>query len=158
MRFLLDWQRVTSETRMEGSEALPEIVSQLEGFEAPASAWESEIIASRITHYDPDWLDDQCLAGRIAWARLRPRNGKGGERRAAPVRATPITLVPRRHLGAWAGQAGVEEPAPLTATRQRLPTTSARTAHRFLTSCEKARGCCGRSSRTPWRSWSLWEL
>ena len=115
MRFLLDWQRVTGDTRMEGSGALGEIVSQLEGFEAPAGAWESEILAARLSHYQPDWLDDQCLAGRIAWARLRPRNGKGGERRAAPVRSTPITLLPRRHLGAWTAQAASEEPAPLTA-------------------------------------------
>jgi ATP-dependent helicase Lhr and Lhr-like helicase len=114
MRFLLDWQRVTGDTRMEGSEALEEIVTQLEGFEAPAGAWESEILAARLSRYDPTWLDDQCLAGRIAWARLRPRNGKSGERRAAPVRSTPITLVPRPHLGAWAAQAAREEPAPLT--------------------------------------------
>jgi ATP-dependent Lhr-like helicase len=100
---------------MEGSEALAEIVAQLEGFEAPAGAWESELLAARLSRYDPVWLDDQCLAGRIAWARLRPRNSNGGERRVAPVRSTPITLVPRRHLGAWAAQAVAEEPTPLTA-------------------------------------------
>ena len=156
MRFLLDWQRVTGDARMDGSDALVEIVNQLEGFEAPAGAWEGEILAARLARYQPDWLDDQCLAGRIAWARLRPRNGKGGERRAAPVRATPITLVPRRHLGAWATQAAAEEPAPLPPMRQLLPPSSARTARRSSTSSERARACCGRKLRKRWRNWSLW--
>ena len=49
MRFLLDWQRVTGDTRMDGIDALGEIVTQLEGFEAPAGAWESEILAARLS-------------------------------------------------------------------------------------------------------------
>ena len=79
------------------------IVAQLEGFEAPAGAWETEILPARIAEYEPSWLDDQCLAGRIAWARLRPRNGRanGSERSPAPVRTTPITLLARRHAALW---------------------------------------------------------
>ena len=79
------------------------IVAQLEGFEAPAGAWETEILPARIAEYEPSWLDDQCLAGRIAWARLRPRNGRanGSERSPAPVRTTPITLLARRHAPLW---------------------------------------------------------
>ena len=73
--------------------------------------------AGRLDHYDPAWLDDQCLAGRIAWARLKPRNGRpnGKDRRAAPVRSTPITLLPRRHGPLWASLATPAEPIPLTA-------------------------------------------
>jgi ATP-dependent Lhr-like helicase len=117
MRFLFDWQRVTTEARMEGPDAVYEIIGQLEGFEAPAGAWETEILPARLDHYDPAWLDDQCLAGRIAWARLKPRNGRanGKDRRAAPVRSTPITLLPRRHGPLWASFATTTEPMPLTA-------------------------------------------
>ena len=66
-------------------------MAQLEGFEAPAGAWETEILPTRLAGYEPSWLDDRCLAGRIAWARLRPRNARtnGTEARAAPVRTTP---------------------------------------------------------------------
>src|SRR5262249_11706802 len=39
LRFLLEWQRVTADTRMEGPQAIDQIVGQLEGFEAPAGAW-----------------------------------------------------------------------------------------------------------------------
>jgi ATP-dependent Lhr-like helicase len=103
LRFLFGWQRVTPEARMQGPDALEVVVAQLEGFEAPAGAWETEILPARLAEYEPSWLDDQCLAGRIAWARLRPRNGaNGSERHPAPVRTTPITLLARRHAPLWA--------------------------------------------------------
>ncbi|HEX4571936.1 MAG TPA: hypothetical protein VH184_15995, partial [Dongiaceae bacterium] len=53
-------------------------------------------------------------AGRISWARLRPRDAKagGGDRGATPVRTTPITLLARRNAPLWSslspGLASVE--------------------------------------------------
>jgi ATP-dependent Lhr-like helicase len=119
LRFLFAWQRVTDETRMEGPDALAAILGQLEGFEAPAGAWETEILPARIAGYDPAWLDDQCLAGRIAWARLRPRapvgERGGGEHGAAgavgPVRTTPIALLARRHAPLWTALSPTPDPA-----------------------------------------------
>jgi len=104
LRFLCDWQRVTDKTRMEGPDALAAVLGQLEGFEAAAGAWETEILPARVAEYDPAWLDDQCLAGRIAWARLRPRTTRpdAAERGISPVRTTPITLLARRHAPLWA--------------------------------------------------------
>jgi ATP-dependent Lhr-like helicase len=116
LRFLLGWQRVTADTRMEGPDALEVLVRQLEGFEAPAGAWETEILPARLDSYEPSWLDDQCLAGRIAWARLRPRNG--GDRSASPVRTTPIALLARRHAALWASLSAIEEPARPTSRAQ----------------------------------------
>jgi ATP-dependent Lhr-like helicase len=116
LRFLLGWQRVTTETRMEGPDALEVLARQLEGFEAPAGAWETEILPARLDSYEPSWLDDQCLAGRIAWARLRPRNG--GERSASPVRTTPIALLARRNAGLWASLSALEEPGSPTSRAQ----------------------------------------
>jgi ATP-dependent helicase Lhr and Lhr-like helicase len=109
LRFLLGWQRVTADARMEGPDALEVLVRQLEGFEAPAGAWETEILPARLDSYEPSWLDDQCLAGRIAWARLRARNGV--ERSASPVRTTPIALLARRHAALWASLSSIEEAA-----------------------------------------------
>ncbi len=114
LRFLFDWQRVTDKTRMEGPDALAAVLGQLEGFEAPAGAWETEILPARVAEYDPAWLDDHCLAGRIAWARLRPRNPRadGGELSGlSPVRTTPTTLLARRHAPLWAALSPAPDPA-----------------------------------------------
>ena len=107
LRFLFDWQRVTDDTRLEGPDAVQAVVTLLEGFEAPAGAWETEILPARIAGYDRTWLDDQCLAGRVSWVRLTPpgRDPASGDiqrdRVAMPIRTTPITLLPRRHAQIW---------------------------------------------------------
>ncbi|MET0660710.1 MAG: DEAD/DEAH box helicase, partial [Steroidobacteraceae bacterium] len=56
LRFLFDWQRVTPATRMQGPDAVPAVLAQLEGFEAAASAWETEVLPTRIAEYEPAWL------------------------------------------------------------------------------------------------------
>jgi ATP-dependent Lhr-like helicase len=111
IRFLFAWQHVTADTRMEGPKAVGTIVAQLEGFEAPAGAWESEILSARIGDYEHDWLDDECLAGRIAWARLRSPNARPNGGYAAPVRATPIALLVRRNAPFWHALSAAEEAA-----------------------------------------------
>ena len=98
LRFLFDWQRVGPETRAEGPDALPVVLAALEGFEAPAKAWETEILPARLKGYQASWLDAQCLAGRSAWARLTPP-GNGGAR--TPVGSTPIALIDRRRAPLW---------------------------------------------------------
>jgi ATP-dependent helicase Lhr and Lhr-like helicase len=113
VRFLFAWQHFAADARMQGPDALEVIVAQLEGFEAPAGAWETEILPARLSVYEPSWLDDQCLAGRITWARLRPRNARsnGSERSVTPVRTTPITLLVRRHARHWAALATAPDAA-----------------------------------------------
>src|SRR5438034_6074854 len=101
---------------MEGPDALAAVLGQLEGFEAPAGGWETEILPARVAEYDPAWLDDHCLAGRLAWARLRPRNPRPeGERGTVnspgPVRTTPITFLARRHAPLWSALSPAPDPA-----------------------------------------------
>jgi ATP-dependent Lhr-like helicase len=100
LRFLFEWQRVLPEARMQGPDAVAAVLTQLEGFEAPAGAWETEILPARITEYEPAWLDEHCLAGRFVWTRLASRSSDP-ERGAAPVRSTPITLLARRNVRLW---------------------------------------------------------
>jgi ATP-dependent Lhr-like helicase len=102
MRFLFDWQRVSKDTRVSGPEALASVLAQLEGFEAPAGAWETELLPARISDYSISWLDDLCTAGHVAWTRLRgAATTSDSNGRTAPVRATPIVLLPRRQLPLW---------------------------------------------------------
>ena len=106
MRFLFEWQRVADDTRMQGDEALPAIIDLLEGFEAPAGAWEAELLPARLADYGPAWLDQLCAGGKVAWTRLRGQAGSTGEHGASmatTLRTTPIVLLPRRVLALWRG-------------------------------------------------------
>ena len=98
MRFLFSWQHINPEERMEGSDALQEIILQLEGFEAPAAAWESSILTARMHDYDPAWLDALCLSGRVLWGRFRPVAKKEKQKGLSPIKTSPIVLTGRAGL------------------------------------------------------------
>jgi len=99
---------------MEGPDAVAAVISQLEGFEAAAAAWEAEILPARVSAYDPAWLDDLCLSGRVLWTRLEaPRHSPEKERGPSLVRSTPVTLLTRKNLPVWSAlvsPAGPEDP------------------------------------------------
>jgi ATP-dependent helicase Lhr and Lhr-like helicase len=107
MRFLFDWQHVSATTRLSGPDALSATLSQLEGYEAAAGAWESELLPLRVEDYSINWLDELCRAGRISWKRLRAGSGGGG-----PLRTTPIVLLPRREMAVWTSVASTEQAQP----------------------------------------------
>jgi ATP-dependent Lhr-like helicase len=96
MRFLLHWQHVAAEDQLRGVEGLAAAVEQLAGFELAAGAWENDVLPARVADYEPEQIDRLCLSGRVAWGRLSP-----GSR--APLRSSPIALLPREHVGHWGG-------------------------------------------------------
>src|SRR5207249_8788624 len=108
MRFLCRWQHVIPSERREGPDALAALITQLQGFEAPAAAWESEILPARLDNYDFTWLDDLCLSGRAVWSRLTLPPSGAGANSPGPIRTTPVTLLPRRNAALWTRAA----PAP----------------------------------------------
>jgi ATP-dependent Lhr-like helicase len=122
VRFLLQWQHLTPATQMQGPAGLAAVLEQLEGYEAPAAAWEEEILPARVSGYQSAWLDELCLAGRLVWARVRRGSGGREQPAAGPVRATPVVLLPRRHFALWAGLAdgSVEEAAPLSSRARKV--------------------------------------
>jgi ATP-dependent helicase Lhr and Lhr-like helicase len=99
VRFLLAWQRLRPAEQVTGPDGLESVLDQLAGFEAPAQAWEGELLPARVREYDPIWLDALCLSGRFVWARLSPP--ESGGRRSGPVKATPIALVRREEFALW---------------------------------------------------------
>ncbi|MHB0819372.1 DEAD/DEAH box helicase [Stutzerimonas stutzeri] len=116
MRFLFDWQHLSEATRMQGRDALGTVVEQLEGFQAAAGAWESDLLPARLKDYGRTWLDELCQAGRIVWTRLAGRVKAS----SGPVRGTPIVLLPRRHLAAWYALAGDAPQPELSSRAQRV--------------------------------------
>jgi ATP-dependent Lhr-like helicase len=118
MRFLLRWQHLVPSERREGPDALDAVITQLQGFEAPAAAWEAEILPARLNDYDFTWLDDLCLSGRAVWTRLTPPGNGGG---SGPIRTSPIALLPRRAAPLWNRLARREgEPVSVGSKAQRI--------------------------------------
>ena len=112
LRFLLRWQHLTPDTRLSGKAGVRAVIEQLQGFEAPAASWERDLIAARVGDYREAWLDELCLAGDVAWARLTTRSA-----RRAPTKTTPIALALRRDFRPLLS--AVRRPAPLPAARGR---------------------------------------
>ena len=99
-RFLLAWQRVEPQYRVEGPEGLQSVLEQLDGCELPLAAWESAVLPARVNDYDPEWLDRLCFSGRVGWGRLSaPQNPRA--RAVAPLRTSPIALYQRENLDDW---------------------------------------------------------
>jgi ATP-dependent helicase Lhr and Lhr-like helicase len=99
MRFLLRWQHVAPGTQLAGDAGLLAAVEQLQGFEAAAVAWEPELLARRVRHYEPAALDRLCHDGELTWLRLAPRAREDADGAVgAPSKATPIAVVFRSDL------------------------------------------------------------
>jgi ATP-dependent helicase Lhr and Lhr-like helicase len=113
VRFLVRWQHVTPDRRLQGRNGLLQVLEQLQGIEAPAAEWEAQILPSRVEGYDGRWLDELCLSGEVVWARLTPRSDRPG-RSGAPSPATPLAFVVREDLETMmrAVRAGVAAPEP----------------------------------------------
>ncbi len=125
LRFLFRWQRLAPGSRADGPEGLAAVLDVLDGFEVAAGAWELDVLPSRLMDYDPLWLDGLCLSGEVAWGRLTAiRNAESGtrNRKAGPVRSTPIALFRRDRGEIWrAGTPEVDSAElPLSSTARML--------------------------------------
>lgn len=86
----------------QGPEALKKALERLEGFEAQAAAWESDLLPSRVSDYDYMWLDVMCLSGMTGWGRFRPQVvGKNEKPSASPIKTTPIAIISRLTSNIW---------------------------------------------------------
>jgi ATP-dependent Lhr-like helicase len=99
MRFLFKWQHVDEMARLTGPDGLKQVLDRLEGFEAPARAWERSMLPARLDRYEPSLLDMACLSGEVRWGRISPP----GVLRTTS--GTPIALVASENADAWFGSA-----------------------------------------------------
>lgn len=115
MKFLFAWHQLEKTNHAEGPTGLESVLKKLEGFEAPAVSWESDILPARITDYDFQWLDMLCVAGKISWGRFRPRvlgaNFSKEKKANSPIRTTPVTFIGRSNVNAWKHMQPVPEEA-----------------------------------------------
>jgi ATP-dependent Lhr-like helicase len=104
--FLLRWQHAAPDARMEGPEGLAAIIEQLEGMEAGAAAWEADVLPVRMEGYDPSWLDQLCISGRVTWSRRTLPTGRA----SSPIRTSPIAFSRREHARTWRFRPSSGEP------------------------------------------------
>ncbi|HTT07859.1 MAG TPA: DEAD/DEAH box helicase [Gammaproteobacteria bacterium] len=110
LRFLFRWQHVDPEGRREGVRALAAVLGQLEGFIAPAGAWEQAILPVRVRDYHPGMVDELGLSGRYGWARPVPASPSA----ATAVQVIPVAFFSRRLMSLWRGVYAHASPAGST--------------------------------------------
>ncbi len=103
VRFLLRWQHVAPGTQLQGPHGLLEVISQLQGLQLPAAAWEREVLPARVANYQASMLDDLCLHGTVVWGRLlqgrvEAEEKEEGRRRSTPNRNTTLSVLLREDL------------------------------------------------------------
>lgn len=94
MRWLLRRQHIAPGTQVFGERGTLDVLRQLQGFEAPANAWEREILSARVANYDPKVLDQLCLTGAVGWGRLSPHPAMIEEQVSANRRVIPSSVAP----------------------------------------------------------------
>ena len=94
IRFLLRWQHVQPGSQLHGRDGIHQVVRQLQGLELPAPAWEQHVLPARLADYDPAELEHLCLAGVVAWGRLRRDTGAPEEDAAKLWDTAPQPIHP----------------------------------------------------------------
>ncbi|HEV3155421.1 MAG TPA: DEAD/DEAH box helicase [Candidatus Baltobacteraceae bacterium] len=102
VHFLQRWQRVAPSTRLHGVDGTLQIIRQLEGYEIPAAAWETQILPSRVASYRSEYLDKLCYSGEVMWGRLAAHPALLADenetaRRIRPTKLAPISLFTREN-------------------------------------------------------------
>jgi ATP-dependent Lhr-like helicase len=153
LRWLLRWQHLAPGTQLSGERGLLEVLGQLQGFEAPASAWERQILARRLADYRPELLDRLCLSGAVGWARLSRREPAAGLRRVVPTSASPVGFFLRAEADWLALVEPPELPAGSSAAARAVYEVLARRGACFFADLVRATGLLKAEVET-----ALWEL
>ena len=160
MRFLFRWQHLRVGAQLHGVDGAFQVIRQLQGYEIPAAAWESEILPRRIAQYGPELLDQFCLSGEVMWGRLSPhpafeREGRGasGRRESRPSPSSFAKMPTGCSRVADGDTRALSHPARevLEALEKRGASFFARTGPRHTAAGERSgRRACGSWSRRAW--------
>lgn len=116
MNWLLRWHHMAPGTQLLGERGTLEALHQLQAFEAPANAWESQLLSRRVAGYSSDALDRLCLTGAVGWGRLSPhpallQEANERDHRVVPSSVAPVTFFVRDDAE-WMHGAHRSIPAP----------------------------------------------
>jgi ATP-dependent Lhr-like helicase len=165
MRWLFDWQHVAPGAQAVGDRGASDVLHQLQGFEAPANAWETGLLARRIAGYEPEVLDRLCLTGVVGWGRLSPHpatlapppgpraaDAPTVGRRVIPTSVAPITFFVRDDAD-WMPTRHDREPSGLSAAATEVLQHLTRDGASFFAEIVRATGRLKAEVET-----ALWEL
>ncbi len=99
-RFLAGHHGLLPNTRKSGANGLFDVITMLQGIDAPTVAWERDLLPSRVAAYQLQWLDELCLTGDVGWGRLYPTplNVDRSRPMASITRIAPISIYLRTDL------------------------------------------------------------
>ena len=141
----------TPETRMEGPDALEVLVRQLEGFEAAAGAWETEILPARLDSTSrPGWMINALPDASPGPASGRATAASAARRRCGRPRSRCWRAAMR---GCGRRCRRSKKRSARVPARRPSSTSFGNTARRSSTSWSKAPACCARRSRRRSASW-----
>jgi len=98
----------SAEASLDGQTQLQRSLAMLDGISAPAASWEADLYPSRVSDYDPNWLDVLCISGRVTWGRyVQPSASQRALHKGSsgPVKTTPIAIMSRANLDIWQAMA-----------------------------------------------------
>lgn len=70
--FMLKWQHLHPETRLSGKEGVFSVIEQLQTFEEHITCWERYFLASRVSDYNPTFLNELIAEKRVSFGRFNP--------------------------------------------------------------------------------------
>ncbi|WP_130448532.1 ATP-dependent helicase [Zhihengliuella halotolerans] len=95
-RFLPEWQFIgdgaSTAPALRGIDGVATVLEQLAGYPAPASAWESHILPSRVADYRPGYLDELLSAGEVLATGAGALAGTDGWVAFHPAATAELTL------------------------------------------------------------------
>ncbi|MDA9871022.1 DEAD/DEAH box helicase [Gammaproteobacteria bacterium] len=100
--------RSSAEPSLDGQTQLQRSLAMLDGISAPAASWEADLYPTRVSDYDPNWLDVLCISGRVTWGRyVQPSASQRALHKGSsgPVKTTPIAIMSRANLDIWQAMA-----------------------------------------------------
>ncbi|MGH7693830.1 MAG: Lhr family helicase, partial [Gemmatimonadaceae bacterium] len=140
--FLQRWQHVDPRDTLDGETGCEAIVRQLEGALLPADALEREILAARLTRYDPAWLARLVTAGELLWTGVGRKRQDGSSQSLA---LSSVRLLSRGNEDVWLSSADTTE--SLGDNALRVLTTLRSSGARFLSDLQHETSLSGHALR-----------
>jgi len=155
IQWLLGWHHLTPASKANGEQGLLDIVRQMQGFEIPANAWETQIFAKRMTDYSREMLDHLCLMGVIGWGRYSSHPViEKDNRRVMPSSVAPITFFVREEAQYLSqGKVDVQQIANLSQVAKHVYAYLAEKGASFFNDIARGTGHLNAEIET-----ALWEL